>query len=125
MKDGFDQLIESIEKMNSEIQSWLSNFLYERALEALKNTQQRTPVVTGRLKRSWKLGDVTFTGKEFQVELINETEYASEIEYGFTHKNGRYPGRHMAEISAQEVMNAMPRKLETEWKKFAKGFGWT
>lgn len=134
------QLANSFNKALDErvIDRFLRDFLLEMAFRAERKIKKRTPVNTGNLKRNWRVGEVERHGNTLVVEIINNTDYASFVEYGFrahwvpgywkgkqfvydpNAKSGMYvgpkdgwvPGRFMATISMQEIERELPRYLE-------------
>lgn len=83
----------------------------------------------GELRRNWTIGDIRQNGDNYEVEIINQTPYASYVEYGHRQQPGRYvpaigkklkrawvPGTFMLTISAQQLEGQAPailsRKLE-------------
>ncbi len=68
----------------------------------------------GYLRRNWQVGNVIKQGDAYIVEIFNNTEYASYVEYGHRTKNhkGWVEGRFMATISMQEIERQLPRFLE-------------
>lgn len=73
--------------------------------------QLNTPVDTGTLKRSWKVGKV----KNGTVEVGTNVEYAPMVEYGYEHESGGFvPGQHMVEKSVKQLEDRLPKELE-QW----------
>ena len=70
-----------------EINKFLRDFLAENAEEVVKLTEAKTPVDTGALKAAWKLGEVFGEGVYIFVEIKNNQEYATFVEFGHA---GRY-----------------------------------
>lgn len=97
------------------IKRFIEDFLLEMAFRAERKIKKRTPVDTGLLRRSWKVGRVERHGNAYVVEIVNNTEYASFVEYG--HRTGKdltkwVEGRFMMTISMQEIERELPRYLE-------------
>lgn len=68
-----------------------------------------TPVETGTLKRSWKVGKV----KDGTVEVGTNVEYAPYVEYGYKHESGGFVlGQHMVEKSVKQLEERLPDELE-------------
>ena len=44
----------------------------------------------GTLRRGWTVGDIQRIEDNYQIEIINPTEYASYVEYGHRQTPGRY-----------------------------------
>src|SRR5690606_7309566 len=107
------------------IERFIRDFLLEMAFRAERKIKKRTPVDTGHLRKNWRVGNVERHGNAYVVEIINNTEYASFVEYGHRQEVGRYvpaigkrlkkpwvEGRFMATISMQEIERELPRYLE-------------
>ena len=95
--------VSSITLMKNDFNKFLREFLLEIADRIIARVKPRTPVDTGTLRRSWELGDIQGSGKNISVEILNEMEYATDIEYGHrivVHGSevGWYEGRFMLKI---------------------------
>ena len=79
----------------------------------------------GTLRRGWTVGDIQKVGDNYQIEIINPTEYASYVEYGHRQTPGRYipalgvrakkawvPGKFMLTISEKEINYIAPKLIE-------------
>lgn len=134
------RLAEAFNKALDErvIERFMRDFLLEMAFRAERKIKKRTPVNTGHLRRNWRVGHVYRQGNALVVEVVNNVDYASFVEYGFrahwvpgywkgksfvydpNAKTGMYvgpkggwvPGRFMATISMQEIERELPRYLE-------------
>lgn len=111
-----EQLAQDFKKALDEriIERFIREFLLEMAYRADRKIKKRTPVDTGELRRNWAVGPVVRQGNSFVVELSNNTEYASFVEFG--HRAGKdltvwVDGRFMMTISMQEIEQALPRSL--------------
>lgn len=131
-KAEFEKIYKSIDNIKSRMPEFLEDFLLGVGRTALRKTKQRTPVLTGRLKRSWKLSKVEVEGKQFMVYLTNDAKdngqpysYASFVEYGAMNSSRTKfrPGVFMATISIKEVERTMPIKFKTEFRKWLKENG--
>ncbi len=102
------------------IERWIREFLLEMAFRAERKIKRRTPVGVGtpspgNLRRNWQVGNVVRKGNAFEVEIYNNTEYASYVEYG--HRAGKnstrwVEGRFMMTISMKLVEKEMPKFIE-------------
>lgn len=70
---------------------FIRDFLLEMAMRALRKIKKRTPVATGKLREKWSVGKVVKSGSNYEVEIFNNIEYASFVEYGF--RSHFVPGR--------------------------------
>lgn len=79
----------------------------------------------GTLRRGWTVGDIQRIGDNYQIEIINPTEYATYVEYGHRQTPGRYipalgvsakkgwvPGKFMMTISEKEINALAPKLVE-------------
>ena len=102
----------------------------ELAARMLGKVIRRTPVgqyddgrVGGTLRRGWTIGQVRKTGGNYEIEVINPTEYAQYVEFGHRTRNhqGWVNGRFMMTISADEVERAAPAILEKKLMRLLGG----
>lgn len=126
------------------IERWIKEFLLEMAFRAERKIKKRTPVgdygtyqrqvkkgkfkgqirtykkkgshgkVGGHLRRNWQVGSVVKQGNAYIVEIFNNVEYASYVEYGHRTRDHKswVEGRFMATISMQEIERELPKFLE-------------
>ncbi|BDR86129.1 HK97 gp10 family phage protein [Clostridium tetani] len=105
------------------IERWIKEFLLKMAFRAERKIKKRTPVgvypegsgkTGGNLRRNWQVGSIEKHGDSYVVEIFNNTEYASYVEYGHRTRNhsGWIEGRFMATISMQEIERQLPKFLE-------------
>lgn len=98
------------------IERWIRDLLLELAYRAESKIKRKTPVgETGDLRRRWSVGKVEKRGDAYVVEIINNLEYASYVEYG--HRTGKdltgwVEGRFMATISMKEIERMLPGYIE-------------
>lgn len=69
-----------IDKVFVGLNTSLRKFKREVGVEITARVEQRTPEITGRLKRGWG-----FTEKAKDIQIYNVVEYASFVEYGTPH----------------------------------------
>ncbi|MNW55130.1 hypothetical protein D3C74_327760 [compost metagenome] len=116
--DDMERLAKTFKKALDErvIERWIRELLLEIAYRAERKIKKRTPVgETGELRRNWKVGNVVRKGNAFEVEIINNTEYAPYVEYG--HRTGKdltgwVEGRFMMTISMKEIERQLPKFIE-------------
>ncbi|WP_125153103.1 HK97 gp10 family phage protein [Clostridium rectalis] len=102
------------------IERWIREFLLEMAFRAERKIKKRTPVgvypnkTGGHLRRNWQVGEVIKQGNSYLVEVFNNVEYASYVEYGHRTRNHKawVEGRFMATISMQEMERELPKFME-------------
>ena len=97
------------------IDRWIREFLLEMAYRADRKIKKRTPVDSGELRRNWQVGKVVRKGNAYEVEIFNNTEYASYVEHG--HRAGQnsthwVEGRFMMTISMKEIERELPKFIE-------------
>lgn len=107
-------------------------FLETLANMVMQKVIPRTPVDTGRLRRSWKVSKVVEKGNTMEISIYNDARdsgmdesYASYVEYGhFT--RGRVSwveGVWMLTISTDEVKAEMTRVWNKLFDEFIKEAG--
>ena len=62
----------------------------EIAARMLSKVIRRTPVDKGTLRRGWTIGSVIKNGANYEIEVINNTEYAPYVEFG--HRTSNHQG---------------------------------
>ena len=129
--------VSSVTLMKNDFNKFLREFLLEMADRVIARVKPRTPVGTpestgipnyvgGALRRNWELGDIKGEGRNISVEILNGTDYATDIEYGHRIMGGSehnvevgwYEGRFMLKISIDEIRKQMPIRYQNEFKKF-------
>lgn len=118
----FKKISERFQKALDErvIERWIKEFLLEMALRAKEKIKKRTPVdaypnkTKGDLKENWEVGNVVRHGNSYIVEIFNDLEYASHVEYGYVTEDGKawVEGKFMATISMEEIEIELPKFLE-------------
>lgn len=141
------QLRERLEKLTTDRDEFCHDCAKELASRLLKKVVNRTPVgeyepitytkadgttITyndakqgGELRRSWHIGTISQSGGVYTIEVSNNTEYASYVEFGHRQEPGRFvphigrrlksawvEGRFMLTISENEIQSKAPRLLE-------------
>lgn len=113
----FEKLAKSFKRAVDErvVKRFIEDFLLEMAFRALRKIKKRTPVDTGELRRNWKVGKVERRGNAYVVEIYNNKDYASFVEFG--HRYGVdltkwKEGVFMMTISMQEIEREMERRLK-------------
>jgi hypothetical protein len=120
------------------IERFIREFMLEMAYRTQAKFKRRTSVNTGDLRRKWMVGKVEKHGNSYVVEIYNNLDYASFIEYGFRshfvpgewqgnqfqyipgHDEGMWvggkspwvPGKFMMTISMKEMEREFPKFLE-------------
>lgn len=114
----FRKMAESFNKVDGEkiIGQWVRELLIELAFRAERKIKKRTPVgvyknkTGGHLRRNWQVGEIKQEGNSYTVEIFNNVEYASYVEYGHRTRDhsGWVEGRFMATISIDEIERELP-----------------
>lgn len=115
--DDILKLQQQMQRMESEFDQFLRQFLLKQALDALARTKANTPVDTGLLRDSWTIGEVQRVGNGLVVTISNPTEYASFVEYGhMTRDRKRWiEGKFMCTLAIDEVSKLMPQRFNAEF----------
>lgn len=121
---GFQDFINKINEQKNLIETAIDETLEESATECVAETQSRTPVKTGNLRRAWTHGKVQVEGNIHYVDITNPLEYAAAIENGHKQQVGRYvpaigkrlkasfvSGRHMLRDSLAIAKAELPDRL--------------
>ena len=121
----FKKFVENYEHISQEFDSFMQGFLQKNALEVLAKTKLRTPVDTCDLRKHWFLTDVRRDGNKLVIEICNDMEYATYVEYGHLTKTSDkwVNGYFMVTVPLDEVERKMPRRFQSEFKKFVRRLG--
>lgn len=93
---GYDELLKKLNQIPNDFDIAATKLLNEMANELVAETQLRTPVKSGTLKRSWNSTGVQSSGNNKEVEVGSNVEYVESVEYGHRLKNGGFvKGRFM------------------------------
>lgn len=95
----------------------------ELAARLLAKVKKRTPVDKGTLRNAWNIDfDITKVGDEYEITVINPTEYASYIEFGHRTrgKKGWVKGHFMMTESEVELESQAPKILEKKLERLLK-----
>lgn len=85
----FKKMADSFQKAIDEgiIEQFIRDFVSEMGYRALRKIVKRMKSDkvwgSGELARAWQVGDISLDGNSYVVEIFNNTEYASFVEYGF------------------------------------------
>lgn len=119
-------------RASNKLKDFERKFLNTLANMVMQRVIPRTPVDTGRLRRSWKVSKVSEKGNVLQITIYNDARdngadesYASYVEFGhFT--RGRVSwveGVWMLTISTDEVKAEMTRVWNNLFNQFVKEMG--
>ena len=106
------------------------DILYEVGNRVLDATKNRTPVKSGVLHDRWYISSVKRSGNNLYIEIYNNMEYASFVEYGHRQDVGRYvpaigkrlknewvEGKFMLTISMKEIEALLPKIADKHCKR--------
>ena len=117
--------VRGLERLRDRIASVdYDGFMRQTAMQLAQRlialTKEKTPTITGNLKRNWSMGTVEKAGNEYIITVSNNVEYASFVEYGHRNRNhtGWVPGRYMLTISENELKEAAPGIIERRVEAF-------
>lgn len=140
---GLKEFQKSLEKIQDP-DAFVESCAKELAARLLAKVIKRTPVgeyskesgkMGGTLRRGWTGGKrasaqtyaesltIQHVDDTYIIEIINQVEYASYVEYGHRTANhkGWVMGQFMMTISEQELETIAPKVLENKIKKYLKG----
>ena len=127
MTSDFKELEDFIEKFTineNEIVSLMEGFLEEKAQRVVAGAKERTPTISGELRRAWQVGDVSVNGKDVEVEILNGMEYATFVEFGATNRDGTWrDGQYILTISINEMQKQIPLRWQKTFAEFLKSKG--
>lgn len=129
---AISQYQRNVLEASKKLKDFERRFLETLAGMVMERVIPRTPVDTGRLRRSWKISKVTEKGGILEITIFNDARdngmdesYASYVEYGhFT--RGRVSwveGVWMLTVSTDEVKNEMSRVWNRLFNEFVKEAG--
>lgn len=104
--DGLDAWERRLAQLiESQYPAEFREMVLQIASELQTKVKEKTPVKTGILQDSWKVGNIVKRGNTYYIEVYTNVEYAAHVEYGHRKAGGRgfVPGRHMMELSLIEV----------------------
>lgn len=140
--DELKNFVKSHESLRADYENFLRDFLTRQVNMIIAETKKKTPVGTpestgiknyvgGTLRRNWQIGRIEFLGNRIQARILNETEYATEVEYGHRIMGGTNhdievgwkEGRFMLTVSIDLVKAKMPLKYQKEFRQFCVNHG--
>lgn len=134
---NFDKFVKSMNTMERDFNNFLQKFLIQMANRVIAKTKSKQAghegeefkaYDTGAMTNAWQLGNISGSGKNLEVEILNPMEYATDIEYGHRIVRGNtevgyYNGRFMLKTSIDEIKAQMPARYDEEFKKFCEKRG--
>lgn len=140
---AFDEFQKKLQALEKDVDKFYEECAKELAARLLGLVIKKTPVGVypkdsskkgGTLRRGWTGGkrrsakafaeslDVKKSGKTYVITIENNVEYAPYVEYGHRTRGGKsfVQGKHMLEISEQELQSIAPGVLQRKMNKFLK-----
>lgn len=130
----FEKFKNQLKDMEKELPVFEQGCADEIGARLLRAVRQKTPVGIypkesgkqgGTLRRNWFVTDAKRTSEGYSVDVINNTEYASYVEYGHRQNVGQYvpalgkrlkqpwvEGRHMLQDSVDELQSKADAIIE-------------
>lgn len=115
--DGLDRLEKRLAQMiEQEYPAEFRQLVIQIAYELQGRVKEKTPRQTGRLQDSWTVGKIQKRGDEYYIEVYTNVDYAEPVEYGRRKRGGTgfAQGRHMMELSLEELSDRLPAFLQ-QW----------
>lgn len=134
----------NIDRAKTEFKDWLADFLIIEGNKVVNLARNRTPVVTGALKASWKVGDqklkksvneqgkivseveqeatresLKVAGNIYYITISNGMFYASFVEYGTKRMSGKY----IITRSIDDIRRDLPSRFSNEFEAFLRRLG--
>lgn len=105
---GLSELIRTFQNADANIDNECSNTVDKIGTELLAKTVLKTPVDTGKLKKSWGYKNINSN----EGVVYTELDYSVPVEFG--HRNGStmIDGRYMLTRSVEEIENEIDQELE-------------
>lgn len=125
---GFDEFIDALGDLEEDFIDASQRLLEETGDLAVAETQARTPVGVdtpnpGNLRRSMARSDIQNIGKDMNIEVGSDVEYAKWVEDGHKTRNGGYvSGRHMLKDGVKIAEKYFDKESEKIFKNMTKGF---
>lgn len=125
VKVDFKQLKDfqkKLQQSQKKVQPTLQNIADDIANEYLQKVKAKTPNTnTNELKDNWKT-EIEETENGYNIIIYNNTEYASQIEYGSKTADGGFKqGKFMLHITEQEMQKRIEQIAEKHIENMLKG----
>lgn len=117
------ELQRRLKQAQSQVPALMQEIVDEISNEFLQEVIQRTPATNNnKLKNNWKKRVVANKNGTYTVEVYNDLEYASSVEYGSRNAdNGWNEGKFMMTITSQMIQQRMNSITQPKVDKFLKG----
>lgn len=117
MFDGLDEWEkELMDVVQTDFPREFERLVIDLASELHEQVTGRTPVDTSNLQTTWKIGKIVKKGRDYYIQVYNNTDYAEHVEHGHRKRNSEemVPGAHMMEISLAVLDARLPLYLQ-DW----------
>jgi len=128
---SFEEMQKEMAKKLEQTKNIILEEIEEKATMCVAETQSRTPVKSGNLRRSMTHGEVEQKFKIYKVKIGSSLPYAQAVEEGHSQEVGRYvpaigkklkksfvQGRHMigdsVEIYQRELQQSIEYRIKNE-----------
>ena len=117
------KLQKRLKQAQNQVPELMKQIVDEISNEFLQNVIQRTPTTNNnKLKNNWKKRVVANENGTYTVEVYNDLEYASLVEYGSKNdNNGWNEGKFMMTITSQMIQRKMNSIVQPKLDNFLKG----
>lgn len=105
--DDLKNFQKQLEEFNNS-NKYIGEIAEELAEILLKHVIDKTPVSTGNLKNGWKISQLKKQGNTYTIEVFNDVEYASSVEYGNRNRQGKF----MLTLSENELKRELKGLVE-------------
>ena len=128
----FKEYNDKLKNLQGDFDKFLENFLNYLANEIIRQAVPRTPVDTGRLRRSYKVTKVEFKGDYTEITVYNDARdngagesYASFVELGHYTRNrvSFVKGVGMLRIATDYVRSRIQSAWNSEFDKWVRSNG--
>lgn len=113
----------NLEKLGAEHDAFMRKMARDLAGQLVAAVKKKTPVDTGNLRRNWRIRTAGKQGNMFVSVILNSVQYASYVEYGHRTRGGKgwWEGKHMLQLSADEIQRTGPEYLSEQLFLWLKG----
>ncbi len=117
------KLQKRLEQAQNQVPELIQQIVDDISNEFLQEVIKRTPTTNNnKLKNNWKKRVVAGKNGSYTVEVYNDLEYASSVEYGSRNaNNGWNEGKFMMTITSQMIQQRMNKIAQPKLDNFLKG----
>ena len=112
-----------MERLEKDYEKFLESMTKEIAARLLRRVKNNTNVITGTLRNNWTIdANVKKVGNQYEIDVINPTEYAMYYEYGHRTRDhqGWVNGRFTMTIAANQIEDEAPAIIERKLTRMLK-----